>query len=126
MRHSILMVDDSEDTRELFQAALEADGFDVVTAGDGQQALAILRDKQDFSMILLDVAMPGMSGLEVLEQMQAEGLAKKTPIMLVTALKDLKAPNLPPNVTGTLEKPFFFPELTYKIKQELGILPKSS
>jgi CheY-like chemotaxis protein len=120
------MVDDSEDTRELFQAALESDGFDVITAGDGPSALTILRGKNDFSIILLDIAMPGMNGLEVLEQMERENLAKDIPIMLVTAMKDLEAPHLPLNVVGTLEKPFFFPELTFKIKQTLGSLPKSS
>ena len=70
MGNVILIVDDSEDTRELFQATLEAEGYSVVEAKDGPHALELLRHYPGkISLILLDVTMPGMSGLDVLKEM---------------------------------------------------------
>ena len=119
MKISILIVDDSEDTRELFRATLEAEGFAVLAAEGGSAALEILATNRLPSLMLLDLRMPTMSGLQVLQEMDRRGLGKGMPVMVVSAVDELANMNLPANVIGTLKKPFFYPELIFKIK---GIL----
>ena len=120
MPHRILIVDDSEDTRELFTATLAAEQFEVVACGDGEQALDILHQTEDFDLMLLDLSMPGMSGLQLLDEMHRRELGPQIPVMLVSAFKDLSLIDVPPNVIGTLKKPFFYPELIFKIRKILG------
>ncbi len=119
MKNSILIVDDSEDTRELFQATLESEGFAVLSAESGERALEILASQRLPSLMLLDLRMPNMSGVEVLQEMERRGLGKGMPILVVSAVDELPSMRLPPAVIGTLKKPFFYPELIFKIK---GIL----
>jgi CheY-like chemotaxis protein len=123
MRTPIMIVDDSEDTRELFTAALEAEGFSVVGAKDGHEALELLEGPTTFSLILLDISMPGMSGIEVLAEMEKRGLGQGVPVMLVSAVDNLRNIQTPGNVIDTLKKPFFYPELIFKIREEHGLQP---
>ena len=116
MRKPILIVDDSEDTREMFKAALEVEGYPVKMARDGQEALALL-EKHEFSLMLLDIRMPNMSGEEVIHEMRARKLAGSLRILLVSAVDDVGDLRYLPQVIDTLKKPFFYPELLYKIKQ---------
>lgn len=122
MRNSILIVDDSEDTLEVFQSTLEEEGFTVMAAQDGKQALDILKD-HEFSIILLDIRMPDMTGLEMLDEMKRRRLGEGTPVMLVSAVDNLGDLKVPPNVIDTLKKPFFYPELIHKLKQVHGFKP---
>src|SRR5665213_3008152 len=103
MRKPIMIVDDSEDTRELFTAALEAEGFSVVGAKDGHEALQLLEGPTVYSLILLDISMPGMSGLELLAEMEKRGLGRNVPVMLVSALDNLGLIQTPANVIDTLK-----------------------
>ncbi len=115
MQNSILIVDDSEDTLEVFQSTLEEEGFLVMAAKNGDEALEILKS-QDFTIMLLDINMPGKTGLEVLEEMKSRGLGQNTPVMLVSAVDNLGSMKVPSNVIDTLKKPFFYPELIHKLK----------
>jgi CheY-like chemotaxis protein len=123
MRRPIMIVDDSEDTRELFTAALEAEGFSVIGAKNGEEALQLLEDRSDFSLILLDISMPGMTGVEVLQEMEKRGIGRNIPVMLVSAVDNLRAIEAPGNVIDTLKKPFFYPELIFKIREEHRLGP---
>ena len=115
MRKPILIVDDSEDTLEMFQATLQVEGFPVMTARDGEEALALLR-KHQFSLMLLDLRMPKMSGEEVLAEIERQNLAPDLPVILVSAVDHVGKLAMLPQVIDTLKKPFFYPELIYKIK----------
>jgi CheY-like chemotaxis protein len=121
MSKSILIVDDSEDTRELFKSTLEAEGYRVAQAASGLLALEVLATKQRFSLILLDISMPDMSGLQLLKEMKRQNLGSGVPVMLVSALDNLADIPRPANVIDVLKKPFFYPELIYKIKQVPGL-----
>lgn len=82
----ILVVDDNQDVRELVLHILSADGFHVFSASDGDQALAIL-GANEVDLVLLDVMMPGKSGLEVLSEIR-NGSNKKLheiPVVMITA-----------------------------------------
>ena len=65
-RGRILVVDDIEMNRDLLEQELEEEGFEVVTAADGPQAIAVI-EQSEVDLVLLDIQMPVMSGLEVLE-----------------------------------------------------------
>lgn len=115
MRKPILIVDDSEDTLEMFQATLQVEGFPVMTAKSGEAALELLK-KHQFSLMLLDIRMPGMSGEDVLREIEQRNLAPDLPVILVSAVDHVGKLAMLPQVIDTLKKPFFYPELIYKIK----------
>ncbi len=82
----VLVVDDNQDIRDLVVHILSADGFNVFAAVDGENALAIL-NSNPVNLVLLDVMMPGKSGLEVLREIRG-GSNKKLrdiPVMMITA-----------------------------------------
>ena len=82
MKH-VLVVDDDRVTRHLLRSILEREGYGVATAADGAEALEHARGRGTGApdLILLDVWMPGLSGLDVLGQLQAEGLAPRVIVM---------------------------------------------
>jgi adenylate cyclase len=85
----ILIVDDNPTNVKVLQTRLVADGYEVVTAGDGEEGLAVARrDKPD--LILLDVMMPKLDGFEVCRRLRADAGFPFTPIILVTAMADSK------------------------------------
>ncbi len=63
----LLIIDDEENLRHLLRSILEKEGYEVCLAADGQQGLALL-EEQDFDMILCDLRMPRMDGIEFLKQ----------------------------------------------------------
>jgi two-component system response regulator AtoC len=79
---AILVVDDEADTCEVLRDRLEAMGYEVLTAEGGRECLAII-DRQNLQLVLLDVAMPGMNGLEVLTEIRRRG--HDVPVVMVTA-----------------------------------------
>lgn len=81
----ILAVDDEPSIRKLVGATLKARGHEVIEAGDGEEALSLARvHKPD--LVLLDVMMPGMTGLEVSQKLRADKATSSIPIMFLTAM----------------------------------------
>ena len=85
----ILIVDDTPANVHILQARLAANGYDIVTATDGEEALAAVRDALP-DLILLDVMMPKMDGFEVCRRLRADASLPFIPIILVTAKTDPK------------------------------------
>ena len=83
-RPCILVVDDEDEIRELCRVNLEFEGYDVVEAADGVEALARARDEQP-DLIFLDVMMPRMDGWEVLRQLKEADDTSGIPVVLLTA-----------------------------------------
>jgi len=83
----ILIIDDDAGQRSLLTSFLKSHGFETVTASSGEQALEILR-QQPFTMMISDVRMPGISGLETLRRARREHLA--LPVLLVTAYAEVR------------------------------------
>ncbi len=79
----ILIVDDSEVIRQQCSTALRQAGFDVVEATDGVDGLSCL-EQHDFALIILDVNMPRMDGLEMLAHLRAESKHASTPVVMLT------------------------------------------
>jgi putative two-component system response regulator len=87
-RTRILVADDAESIRALFHKLLTNEGHHVISVEDGMAALdAVRRHRPD--VVLLDVGMPGVDGLEVCRQLKSDPLTRLTPVVLVTGLSDL-------------------------------------
>lgn len=83
MKTKILLVDDEKDIVEFLQYNLEQEGFNVITAYDGKEALEKMSQKPD--LLILDVMMPRMNGYEVCEKLRALDDYKNIPIVFLTA-----------------------------------------
>lgn len=84
-RSTILVVDDEEAIRELMVAALASKTRDVLTAGSGEEALEAVK-RSDVDLVLLDLSMPGMNGVDTFREIHA--LRPALPVMIVTAYPD--------------------------------------
>jgi CheY-like chemotaxis protein len=80
----ILVFDDSSDTVEVVSALVEGKGFSVVTALGGEVALEKVKENQP-DLVILDVMMPGMNGLEVLERLRTGPETASIPVIFLTA-----------------------------------------
>jgi sigma-B regulation protein RsbU (phosphoserine phosphatase) len=90
----LLVVDDVADNRDLLVRRLQRQGHtDIATAGDGIEAMAAIRsalaDARPFDAVLLDVMMPRMSGVEVLEALHADPTLSATPVIMISAATEL-------------------------------------
>jgi DNA-binding response OmpR family regulator len=85
----ILVVDDNPMNLDILQALLGAHGYEILTATDGEAGLAIAREKQP-DLILLDVMMPKIDGLEVCRRLRADSSLPFMPVIMVTAKADSK------------------------------------
>jgi two-component system chemotaxis response regulator CheY len=84
MSKNILLVDDSKTLRILAAATLRDKGYTVVEAEDGQKALDILASRSDIAMVISDVNMPGMDGLELLENIRKRPGGAALPVVILT------------------------------------------
>jgi two-component system chemotaxis response regulator CheY len=83
-RRLVLVVDDSTTIRQEVAAALEPEGFIVFAAADGLDGLMVLAE-HPVSLVLLDVNMPRLGGLEMLERMKNDPVLGKLPVLMLTA-----------------------------------------
>jgi len=83
-KETILVVDDEEDVLELVRYNLEKNGYQVQTAVSGEEALKLARLKSP-DLIILDLMLPGIDGLEVCKQLKSESKTQHTPIIMLTA-----------------------------------------
>jgi diguanylate cyclase (GGDEF)-like protein len=118
----ILIVDDHQDNVELLQARLEARGYRIETATDGQQALdRVAASPPD--LILLDVMMPGVDGIEVARRLKADSKLPFIPIIMQTALDatESKVEGLDAGADDYITKPINFAELEARVNSLLRI-----
>jgi CheY-like chemotaxis protein len=81
----ILLVEDDDNLREIFEMRLQADGYETATASDGEEALTVaMREKPD--LIVADIMMPKLSGFEMLETLRAAPEMSSTKVIMMTAL----------------------------------------
>src|ERR1700682_3068122 len=86
----ILIVDDERHNRQLLEVMLAPEGFLLLTAAGGEEALAMVA-QQSPDLILLDVMMPGMDGYQVAAKIKGNLATKNIPVIMVTALNDRNA-----------------------------------
>jgi len=105
VRANILVVDDEEVIRQLFEETLEELGHRVITAGNAASALKVVKE-QDLDLVFLDLKMPGMDGAELFRQIKAE--KPKLPVAIITGYpdSDMMARALAQGPFGVMNKPF--------------------
>jgi len=84
MTKKIIVIDDSKTVRDQVRGVLTGAGYTVLEAGDGQEGLAEIRNNPDLAMAICDVHMPNVSGIALVESLQADGLIPELPVILLT------------------------------------------
>lgn len=124
MGYNVLIVDDSATMRKMVLRVLEMSGVDlgeIHEAEDGLHALEVM-GRHELDLILADINMPRMNGLEMTERMQASGKLNKIPVIVIsteasaTRVDDLKAKG----VKGYIHKPFTPEQIRQTIQEVLG------
>ncbi|RJP26499.1 MAG: sigma-54-dependent Fis family transcriptional regulator [Candidatus Omnitrophota bacterium] len=120
----VLIVDDDPSQRSLLQSFLSGQGFQILTATSGEQALALL-DTKEINIMISDVRMPGISGLETLRKTREK--YPTLPVLLVTAYADIRdAVNaMRDGAVNYLEKPIDLDELLSSVQKAAGIRERS-
>ncbi|MHA7248322.1 response regulator transcription factor [Arthrobacter tecti] len=122
MPHKILVVDDDADIRDLVSTKLESSGYEVETAGDGVSGFE-LASRNTYNLVISDVMMPGMSGVDMVRMMRAAEPPISVPVILLTAKnqeRDIES-GFAAGVTDYVVKPFSPRELAARVA---GILAR--
>ncbi|MEZ5126025.1 MAG: response regulator [Thermoleophilia bacterium] len=122
-KRRILVVDDEADLCRLVSETLEASGYDVRTAGSGEEAIRAA-GLQLPELVLLDVMMPGMDGFTVYEKLRAKPVDLRSPIVFLTARREIddKLLGFEKGAADYITKPFHLKELLARVKVHLGEL----
>ena len=121
----ILIVDDEADVRRYLAAALEDEGFEVVSAADAEEGAAVLRaDRPD--LVCLDLVLPGRTGLSLYRELRTTPEWRDVPVIVITGLNPADAQDrlglgetLPPP-DALQEKPVDLPALIAAVRRVLG------
>lgn len=84
----VLIADDNQPNRELLEAYLEGESYEIIMANDGEHTMQVVAE-QNPDIVLLDIMMPRLSGYEVCEQLKANPETRKIPVLMVTALTEM-------------------------------------
>jgi len=114
----ILLIEDETRIQSFVRRGLEAEGYGVVTAGDGPDGLSLARSG-DWDLVVLDLLLPGMNGLRVLHELHRE--RPRVPVVILSARGDLrtKLKGFELGATDYVAKPFALDELLARIRVQL-------
>lgn len=114
---TVLVVDDEPGNLQMLTATLEAEGYEVVTASRGEEALVKLGESPP-DVILLDVAMPGMDGIELCRQINSDPETTHIPILLMTAhrRREKRLDGISAGARDFLLKPLDIPDLRIRLR----------
>ncbi len=114
---TVLAIDDQENIIEFIKLGLKYEGFQVESATDGTQGLAAAQ-RLNPDLIILDIMLPGMDGLEVCRRLRANPTTRDIPILMLTAKDDVRdrITGLDTGADDYLTKPFSFEELVARIR----------
>ncbi len=117
VKHRVLVVDDEPNIAKIVKKQLEVSGYDVIVAGDGEEALTKAREGHP-EVILLDVMLPKRNGYEVLGILKQDEQLKRIPVMMLTARAQQQdqQTSLEHGADAYLAKPFQLEELVEQVK----------
>ena len=116
----LLLVEDDSEIRVMMAIALECDGYRVLTASNGLEALALAQEHKP-SLILLDLMMPVMAGEEFRRRQLAIPSIQSIPVLVVSARHDALATAQRLDAVGCMGKPIDFEALTSIVRTTLGV-----
>jgi len=122
MARTILTVDDSATVRQMVSFTLTAAGYNVIEAKDGQDALSILTQPVNLSLVVTDLNMPVMDGIGLIQRLRAHAAYKYVPIVVLTTESEhaKKQAARSAGATGWIVKPFRPEQLTAVVQKVLG------
>jgi CheY-like chemotaxis protein len=124
---ALLIVEDDADIREELAGILAARGFHVLGAANGVDALDVARNQGiKPSLILLDLVMPVMDGVEFLERQHDVALLADVPVIVITAQATRVPRELPTTVCAVIEKPLPLAQLIHSIQDVCGAVPRTT
>ena len=113
MSKTILLVEDNDDTREMLGFYLETQGFLIVEAADGFDSIEYLYHHEPPDLILMDMSMPGLTGIETIGHIKKIPGVTEIPVICITAYGDLYKENaIEAGCKDVLAKPVDFDKLT--------------
>ena len=115
----VLVVEDDPSVRGLLHTLLSAEGYDVTTASDGSAGLSKAGALQP-AVILLDLVMPDLGGVRVLQELRRDPALAATPVIVVSGVDDLEAARCLVGTESVFEKPFEVLELLDRIGAVTG------
>ena len=113
MAHTGLLVADEEDLRDMMRDALELNGYSVVTASNGQEALNKLTGINELCLVILDLLMPVMNGWDCFNKIRERSEFASVPVVVHTSA----AARAPAGATRVLQKPLKFDRLLSVVKE---------
>jgi len=114
---SVLIVDDDVDIRETISLVLEDEGYAVASAANGEEALRYLRSHPSPSLILLDLMMPIMDGVEFRAEQQRDASLSSIPVIVITASGNARDRARSMQVEGMIQKPIALDALLETIER---------
>jgi DNA-binding response OmpR family regulator len=120
MAEKILVADDEQEIRNLLDHFLKGQGYEVILASDGNEALKLASEKNP-QVIILDIKMPGLDGLEVCKRLKEKEQTKLIPVIVITGFEDNKMEALNIGADDFVNKPFDMAEISSRVKSALRI-----
>jgi CheY-like chemotaxis protein len=113
IREQILVADDDPSVLKLIKAVVEDEGYGVVTARDGREAISLLLSGELFAGAILDIKMPHVEGIELVKYMKSDSRSKKIPVIIMTAEQSLllMSESYASGAVAFLPKPFNLSQL---------------
>ena len=121
MGKNVLVVDDEDLIRQIISIILKSEGYKVITAVSGHDALSKMSDKR-FGLVITDLRMPGMNGIEFIKKLRSEAAYKCVPIIMLTSeFSDFKKKEAEmAGVSEWITKPFIRHQLLQSVKKFMG------
>ncbi|MGD8705058.1 MAG: response regulator [Syntrophobacterales bacterium] len=120
MADKILVVDDEREIRDLLQTSLSAEGYEVVVASNGEEAIGLAKTENP-QVILLDIEIPGIDGIEMCKRLEADEKTRLIPIIMMTALGDRDVEAYLEGAADVINKPFDIEQLAFRVKSMLRV-----
>lgn len=118
----ILVIDDEPKLCDVLKRVLTKEGYHVLTATSGRQALSLFKRERNIRLILLDLKMPVIGGLDLLKKMKASGRKKTPAVIILTAYGSLSSAReaMELGVVDYLTKPFDLGDVKHAVREALG------
>jgi two-component system, OmpR family, alkaline phosphatase synthesis response regulator PhoP len=116
----VLVVDDEREIRDLLQISLSAEGYEVVVASNGEEAMGLAKTGNP-QVILLDIEMPGIDGIETCKRLEADERTRLIPIIMMTSRGDRDIEAYLEGAADVINKPFDIVQLAIRVKSILRV-----
>ena len=120
MGEKVLVVDDEFEIRDLLSKFLTEEGYEAIVASNGEEAIELAK-KESPQVILLDIKMPGFSGIETCKRLKENEETRFIPVIMATALWDTYAEAAEAGAEDFVTKPFNLAEISFRVKSILRV-----